>query len=168
MATKKHPLFSPAPQRPPTCSPALSAVRTSSLASGSLRSYPVTSSPFSSSPTFSFSQPPPSPHPSLSQPPSSPHLSFSQPPPSPHPSFTQPSSSPPFSFAQAASSKSPDFFDDFTYSEDMDDDFGRIDADAAAILGNGLLNDNHCANPNHDHGKRWVVFRGKNPGIYNY
>ena len=39
-----------------------------------------------------------------------------------------------FLVTRTRSSPSPDFFGDFTYSEDMDKDFCRIDSDAAAII----------------------------------
>ena len=84
-----------------------------------------------------------------------------------------------FSVTQARSSPSPDFFDDFIYSQDMDDDFRRIDSDAAIIIEaenaragrrspvqhNGL----HVSRLTLPRDRRtWVVFRGKIPGIYDY
>ena len=84
------------------------------------------------------------------------------------------SSSPPFSFTQAAaSSPSPDLFEDFTYSDDMAEDFRRIDTQAAAIIGSGV-NDVGTPDdgetpqtPSRDE-KTWVVFNGRAPGIYDY
>lgn len=82
-------------------------------------------------------------------------------------------SSPPFSFTRAAaSSPESDLFDDFTYSNDMAEDFHRIDTQAAAIIGPGantgaLDNDEAPRTPSHDE-KTWVVFNGRIPGIYDY
>jgi len=88
------------------------------------------------------------------------------------------SSSPTFSHTQE-SSPSPDLFDDFTYNEDMEDDFHRMDSAASAILGDGDAqaddlvppqnNGVHIPNPTLSQDqKTWVVFHGKTPGIYEY
>lgn len=151
----RFPLSSP-PLRSPTRSPAVSAVRSSPLASGSLRSYPFTSSSFTSSP-FSFTQPSLSPSPV---------------------SFAPGTPERPFSFTQAAASSpgSPDLFEEFSYTEDMDDDFRRIDSDTDAILHDGPDQMNNPiplqvvpplpAPPRAK--KTWVVFRGTTPGIHDY
>lgn len=156
MASNNHSPLSPLLRRPNVRSPTLTAVRPSSLSSGSLRSYPVTASSFGSSPRFS------------SEAPSSPR--FSSP---------DPCSSPQFSFTRAAASQSPDIFEEFPYSEDMEEDFGRIDADSAAILEADLARQGAAQGPSQAlppqnnptpasprvH-KTWVVFRGKAPGLY--
>ena len=84
------------------------------------------------------------------------------------------SSSPTFS-----SSPSPDLFEEFTYNEDMDADFCRIDLDATSILESKNIQTNGT-NPLQNrvvHGlpstlpwdqKTWVVFCGKVPGIYDH
>ena len=83
------------------------------------------------------------------------------------------SSSPPFSFTQAAaSSPEPDLFEDFTYSDDMAEDFDRIDTQAAAIIGSGANNtgtpgDGEAVQTPSRGVKTWVVFNGRIPGIYD-
>ena len=82
-------------------------------------------------------------------------------------------SSPALSFTQRGSSLSPDLFEDFTYSQEMDADLRRIDLEAAAeyeqASRRGLLPDGRVRlvppTPDRDR-KTWVVFRGSNPGIY--
>ena len=86
-------------------------------------------------------------------------------------------SSPAFSFTQTSSRCTPslDLFDDFTYSEDMDEDFRRIDSASDAIIAAESSQVN--ASPPQNSGvfpdlsrnrKTWVVFRGKTPGVYDY
>ncbi|KAF9787403.1 hypothetical protein BJ322DRAFT_1107468 [Thelephora terrestris] len=76
------------------------------------------------------------------------------------------SSSPPFSFTQPAlSSPEPDLFEDFTYSDDMDDDFRRIDTTSAAILNTRIAKEDAQAFP--EDRKTWVVFHGREPGVYD-
>jgi len=133
----------------PSGSPSLSAIRPSPLTNGSLRSYPVA--------------------------PSSTNGSLRS-----YPVTSSPfSSSPTFSYSHARSSPSPDLFDDFTYSEDMDDDLHRMDSTASAILeaADGQVDDTvplqndggHVPNPTPpQEQKMWVVFRGRAPGIYEH
>ena len=81
------------------------------------------------------------------------------------------------SCTERGSSDSPDLFDEFKYSEDMDEDFRRIDFEAEAVNGqygnsfpllNGGLSvsDSPFQEPARDQ-KSWVVFHGKIPGIYD-
>ena len=89
------------------------------------------------------------------------------------------SSSQIFPITQIRSSHSPDLFDDFIYSKDMDDDFRRIDSDAAAIIeAENSQTDHtnlsqsssvHIFLPTPPRNRRtWVVFHGRLPGIYDY
>lgn len=83
-------------------------------------------------------------------------------------------SSPVFSFTQMASSPSPDLFDDWAYTHDMDDDLRRIDSLAAEFYSSQArpanasqgcgVHDSLLASPPTQ--KTWVVFRGKTPGVY--
>ena len=81
------------------------------------------------------------------------------------------SSSPSFSFTQAAaSSPEPDLFEDFTYSDNMAEDFHRIDMQAAAIIrseGDDIGTPDGGEIPSRDK-KTWVVFDGRVPGIYEH
>jgi hypothetical protein len=88
------------------------------------------------------------------------------------------SSSPPFSFTKTAASSSPeaDLFEEFSYSDDMDGDFRRIDTNTTAILGAGSAQENDLAVVNNNRAdadptpppqKTWVVFHGKAPGVYD-
>ena len=84
------------------------------------------------------------------------------------------SSSPPFLFTQTSlSAPLPDLFDDFAYSEDMEEDFHRIDSAAAAII--EVENAEMNVSPPWvlqprlpQNQKTWVVFCGKIPGVYDY
>jgi hypothetical protein len=126
---------------------------------------------------------------------SSPPLSAAHPPPSGgdsptrHPTTSSTlSSSQTFSFTQTSEScDEPDYFEEFTYSSDMEEDFRRIDTEAAVILGTQAAQPAQenlqpaQANPQPPAGgggvhppypgrgrpeRRWVVFHGRNPGIY--
>lgn len=80
------------------------------------------------------------------------------------------SSSPQFSFTQAgASSPSPDLFDEFTYSDDMAEDFSRIDSDAVAMMNDSDTGGSkECAHYNPlRHGRMWVMFHGTVTGIHD-
>ena len=56
----------------------------------------------------------------------------------------------------------------------MDDDFRIIDSAAAAIYGDGDARSNHSGGEANNpptrsrDGRAWVVFNGRNPGVYNY
>jgi len=82
------------------------------------------------------------------------------------------------SVTRAESSSSPDFLDDFIYTEEMDDDLRRIDSDVAAIIAAEGFQMHHAdsSQGNGVHGTpqtlprnraTWVVFCGKVPGIYD-
>lgn len=84
------------------------------------------------------------------------------------------SSSPILPSTQPKSSPSPDFFEDFTYSQDMDDDLRRIDQEVAETY-QQINHPNRAQNSGVNLAlalprdrKTWVVFRGKVPGIYEY
>ena len=89
---------------------------------------------------------------------------------------SSPVTSPGFLWTQSCSSPDQDFFEDFAYSDDMDDDFRRIGDAAAAIYGDDntqedpadvLFDEIDTPPPRNSAGKAWVVFHGRNPGIYN-
>jgi len=96
----------------------------------------------------------------------------------PYPVTASPfTSSPTFSFTQTSRcTSSPDLFEDFTYTADMEEDFNRIDSIPAANIRPETPQAN--ANPPQQFSavfpslprnrKTWVVFRGKVPGIYDY
>jgi hypothetical protein len=91
--------------------------------------------------------------------------------------FPSPVTSPRFLWTQACSSPDQDYLEDFAYSDDMADDFRRIDTAAAAIYGDestqedpadGVLPDEFdTPPPRNSTGAAWVVFHGRNPGIYD-
>ena len=150
IANQSHALSSPAPLmsvRTRNHSISLSAVQSSPPLSGSLISYPVTTASFKSSPNLSHSD---------------------------------------------DSLGSPDYLEPFEYTSDMDTDFQRIDAVAAASQ---LENNDPPSSaesqinsppptqadlppsPAHTESgpstpyqkkRTWVVFQGKEPGIYEY
>lgn len=73
------------------------------------------------------------------------------------------------SSAPRESAASPDYFDDFQYSSDMEDDFRRIDREVADQLGEQADQVAWFAPASEDarQSKTWVVFKGKVPGLYN-
>ena len=65
---------------------------------------------------------------------------------------------------------SPDYFDDFEYTQEMDEDFRRIDLAAGAALIQGVhqpFSQNSSHSQSSSSQRVWVVFRGRVPGIYN-
>lgn len=136
------------PLTPRRASPALSAVRSSPLAP--LQTFPRTTSPLSSSPI-----------------PSSPEaIDFDSPPSTPPPAENRPRPSQP----------SPDYFQGFDYTPDMDVGVRIIEnADTERLQNNlpplsvrdGVVISNDTPLPIQDRPeKTWVVFHGKNPGVY--
>ena len=83
-------------------------------------------------------------------------------------------SSPSLSLVESEPS-SPDLFEPFEYTSDMDDDLRRIDSEASDELGNNEDTASLSATnvlvpespPRVHKGKTWVVFYGNVPGIYN-
>jgi len=128
-------------------SPSVSAVRSSPLSS--LPSYPLTASSFPSSPSLS----------SLSS------AEVGSLPSTPTP-------------AQRGSQPSPDFFQDFEYTQEMDDRVQMIESADFHRRRNNLpplsLHDGVPVGsdtpllPQDRAEKAWVVFQGKNPGVYPY
>ena len=91
---------------------------------------------------------------------------------------------PPFNSSPALSStqrsSSPDYFEDFVYTSDMDEDFRRIDLVAKAVLSQSGRQHPSQKPPDSPSPpsqsslntppplrKIWVVFRGRIPGIYD-
>ena len=147
MANQKRALSPPTPPTPLRArnhSPTPSAIQSSPLLSGSLISYPVTTASFESSPNLSHSN---------------------------------------------ESLESPDYLDPFEYTSDMDADFQRIDAvaalsqlehDAPSSSAESEANSPPSTQSDlppptvesppptpHRKQRTWVVFQGKEPGIYD-
>jgi len=64
---------------------------------------------------------------------------------------------------------SPDYFEDFEYTQEMDDDFRKIDLAAEVTLSQGIRRpppQNPPDSPSPLSQRAWVVFRGRTPGIY--
>ena len=86
------------------------------------------------------------------------------------------SNSPALSSTERASSASPDLFEDFVYSEDMDTDFRRIDMETdtqssqdgreSPSLSDGVSDPDSTPPTTVQGSKTWVVFRGGVAGIY--
>ena len=149
MANQNLPFSPPTPSTPARArnhSISLSAVHSSPLLSGSLTSYPITTVSFESSPNLSHSD---------------------------------------------NSLGSPDYLEPFEYTSDMDADFQRIDAVAASQLDNGAPSSSAESeadsppptqadlppSPAHTESRpptpyqkqrTWVVFQGREPGIYDH
>lgn len=88
--------------------------------------------------------------------------------------FDPPTSPPPSNSSPALKSTqrppSPDYFDDFKYTKEMDEDFRKIDLAAESALGHGIhqpFSQNLPDSQSSSSQKVWVVFRGRIPGIYN-
>ena len=88
--------------------------------------------------------------------------------------FDPPTSPPPSNSSPALKSTqrppSPDYFDDFEYTKEMDEDFRKIDLAAESALGHGIhqpFSQNLPDSQSSSSQKVWVVFRGRIPGIYN-
>ncbi|KAF9777749.1 hypothetical protein BJ322DRAFT_1114794 [Thelephora terrestris] len=67
------------------------------------------------------------------------------------------------------SSVSPDYFEDFAYSSDMDNNLRRIDREFSGVFpdGDGNSVGGQVLTMSAHESKTWVVFRGKTPSIYD-